>query len=44
MDIKELQSEIIRFRDEKNRKQFRKHKDLLLGLNIEFSELSEMFL
>ena len=44
MDIKELQTEIIKFRDERNWKQFHSLKDLLLGLNIECAELSELFL
>lgn len=44
MDIKELQTQIIKFRDERNWKQFHTLKDLLLGLNIECAELSELFL
>lgn len=44
MDIKELQTQIIKFRDERNWKQFHSLKDLLLGLNIECAELSEIFL
>ncbi|MFA4916991.1 MAG: nucleotide pyrophosphohydrolase [Syntrophales bacterium] len=44
MKIKDLQNEIIDFRDKRNWKQFHKVKDLLLGLNIEISELSELFL
>lgn len=44
MDIKELQDEIIKFRDDRNWEQFHTLKDLLLGLNIECSELSELFL
>jgi NTP pyrophosphatase (non-canonical NTP hydrolase) len=42
--IEELQKEIIDFRDNRNWEQFHKIKDLLLGLNIEVSELSELFL
>lgn len=44
MDIKELQAQILKFRDERNWIQFHSLKDLLLGLNIECSELSELFL
>ncbi|MGE3725159.1 MAG: nucleotide pyrophosphohydrolase [Candidatus Sericytochromatia bacterium] len=44
MNISELEKEIIAFRDERNWKQFHTVKDLLLGLNIEVSELSELFL
>jgi len=44
MELKKLQNEIIDFRDKRNWKQFHKIKDLLLGLDIETSELSELFL
>jgi|GEM_PF-1352540 len=44
MNIKELEHQIIKFRDDRNWKQFHTLKDLLLGLNIECSELSELFL
>lgn len=44
MNIKELQDKIIEFRDDRNWEQFHSLKDLLLGLNIESSELSELFL
>jgi len=44
MELQKLQNEIISFRDKRNWKQFHKIKDLLLGLNIEVSELSELFL
>jgi NTP pyrophosphatase (non-canonical NTP hydrolase) len=44
MKMSELEKEIIAFRDERNWKQFHTVKDLLLGLNIEVSELSELFL
>lgn len=44
MEIKELQDIIIQFREDRNWQQFHSLKDLLLGLNIECSELSELFL
>ncbi len=44
MELKKLQNEVISFRDKRNWEQFHKIKDLLLGLNIEASELSELFL
>lgn len=44
MEFKTLQNAIIGFRDERNWSQFHTIKDLLLGLNIEVSELSELFL
>lgn len=44
MEIKELQTQIIKFRDERNWQQFHSLKDLLIGLNIECAELSELFL
>ncbi len=44
MSIDKLRKKIIDFRDERNWKQFHNIKDLLLGLNIEVSELSELFL
>lgn len=44
MEIKDLQQRIIKFRDDRDWKQFHSLKDLLLGLNIEQSELSELFL
>lgn len=44
MNIPELEKEIIAFRDSRNWKQFHTVKDLLMGLNIEVSELSELFL
>lgn len=40
----EIQREIIEFRDKRNWKKFHNLKDLLLGLNIECSELQELFL
>ena len=42
--IKDLQNKIIQFRRERNWEQFHTLKDLLLGLNIEASELGELFL
>lgn len=42
--LKELQKEIIAFRDERDWAQFHKIKDLLLALNIEVSELQDEFL
>lgn len=44
MQISELEKEIIAFRDARNWKQFHSVKDLIMGLNIEASELSELFL
>lgn len=42
--ISEIQKEILKFRDERDWKQFHKIKDLLLGLNIEVGELQELLL
>jgi len=39
-----IADKIIDFRDQRNWKQFHSIKDLLLGLNIEVSELQELFL
>lgn len=44
MEIKELLKKIIEFREQRNWEQFHKIKDLLLGLDIEVSELMELFL
>jgi len=44
MELKELQNEILEFRNKRNWKQFHTIKDLLLGLNIEVAELQELFL
>jgi NTP pyrophosphatase (non-canonical NTP hydrolase) len=44
MEIKELSKKIIEFRDQRNWEQFHQIKDLLLGLDIEVSELMELFL
>ena len=41
---KELQQEIIRFRDQRDWKQFHNAKDLALALSIEAGELNELFL
>jgi NTP pyrophosphatase (non-canonical NTP hydrolase) len=43
-DIAELQDKIIQFRDARNWKQFHNSKDLALCLNVEASELLELFL
>jgi NTP pyrophosphatase (non-canonical NTP hydrolase) len=42
--MKELQKQIIDFRNERNWKQFHSVKNLILGLNIEVAELQECFL
>lgn len=42
--LTELEQEIIAFRDQRNWQQFHTLKDLLIGLNIEVAELSELFL
>lgn len=44
MEIKELSKQIIEFRDQRNWEQFHQIKDLMLGLDIEVSELMELFL
>jgi len=43
-DFETIAERIIDFRDQRNWKQFHTIKDLLLGLNIEVSELQELFL
>ncbi|WP_404292605.1 nucleotide pyrophosphohydrolase [Cytobacillus kochii] len=43
MEIKELTKKVIRFRDERNWKQFHNPKDLALSLSLEASELLENF-
>ena len=43
-DIKKLTEEIVKFRDERDWKQFHNPKDLALALNIEAGELLETFL
>lgn len=42
--LSQLQEAIIAFRNQREWKQFHTAKDLLLGLNIEVSELQELFL
>lgn len=42
--MEELIKDILKFRDDRNWKQFHDTKDLLLGLNIEVGELQEIFL
>lgn len=44
MDFKEIEQKVISFRNARNWEQFHQIKDLLLGLNIEVSELQELFL
>jgi NTP pyrophosphatase (non-canonical NTP hydrolase) len=44
MELKELSKQIIHFRNQRNWEQFHELKDLLHGLNIEVSELMELFL
>jgi NTP pyrophosphatase (non-canonical NTP hydrolase) len=43
-DFSIISEKIISFRDQRNWKQFHSIKDLLLGLNIEVSELQELVL
>jgi NTP pyrophosphatase (non-canonical NTP hydrolase) len=43
-DINKLIQEIVKFRDERDWKQFHNSKDLALALSIESSELLELFL
>lgn len=43
-DFKTLISELLRFRDARNWKQFHNSKDLALALSIEAAELNELFL
>src|SRR5690606_32769856 len=44
MDINHIISKIIAFRDDREWKQFHNSKDLAIALNIETSELLELFL
>lgn len=44
MDFREIEKRVIQFRNDRNWEQFHQIKDLLLGLNIEVSELQELFL
>jgi NTP pyrophosphatase (non-canonical NTP hydrolase) len=43
-DIKEIIKELVKFRDERNWKQFHDSKNLALALFIEAAELNELFL
>jgi len=43
-EIKEITNEIIKFRNERDWKQFHNPKDLALALNVEAGELLELFL
>ena len=43
-EINDLRKAVIQFRENRDWKQFHKIKDLILGLNIEVSELQELFL
>ncbi|MCF8222293.1 MAG: nucleotide pyrophosphohydrolase [Bacteroidales bacterium] len=43
-DFELLAKELVKFRDERNWKQFHNTKDLALALSIEASELNELFL
>jgi len=43
-DFKEITDKILEFRDKRNWKQFHNPKDLAINLNIETSELLELFL
>jgi len=44
MTFQEIEQKAIEFRNDRNWEQFHQIKDLLLGLNIEVSELQELFL
>ena len=43
-ELKEITEKILEFRDKRNWKQFHNPKDLAINLNIESSELLELFL
>jgi len=43
-DLKKMTEALIRFRDERNWKQFHKPKDLAMAISIEAGELNELFL
>ncbi len=43
-DIQELIDELVKFRDQRDWKQFHTNKDLALALSIEAAELNEIFL
>jgi len=42
--VQELRNEVIRFRDERNWRQFHDPKNLSIGLSVECAELEELFL
>ena len=44
MTFQDIEQKVIDFRNDRNWEQFHQIKDLLLGLNIEVSELQELFL
>lgn len=44
LDFDKVKEQIIKFREDRNWKQFHTIKDLLLGLNIELAELQELVL
>ncbi|GAA0190655.1 nucleotide pyrophosphohydrolase [Fulvivirga kasyanovii] len=44
IDFEHIREQIIKFREDRNWKQFHTIKDLLLGLNIELAELQELVL
>lgn len=44
MNFSDIEEKVIQFRNDRNWEQFHQIKDLLLGLNIEVSELQELFL
>ena len=44
IDFEDIREQIIKFREDRNWKQFHTIKDLLLGLNIELAELQELVL
>ncbi len=44
MNFKELEQQVLTFRDERNWLQFHQIKDLLLGLNMEVAELQQLHL
>jgi NTP pyrophosphatase (non-canonical NTP hydrolase) len=43
-DIEEIENRLVKFRDERNWKQFHNLKDLALAVSVEAAELSELFL
>ncbi len=43
-DIDQMINELVKFRDERNWKQFHNSKDLALAISIEAAELNELFL